>query len=156
MDTSGLLILAFNKESVKKLSLQFEKREVHKTYIALLEGVIKENSGIIDLPMRLDVDNRPYQIVDFENGKSAITRWEKLCVAWIGDDKYTKVRFFPETGRTHQLRVHASYGLKHPIKGDRLYGHRKDGERLYLHAESITFRHPRTGEEMTFTSQASF
>lgn len=156
MDTSGLLILAFNKESVKNLSQQFENRKVKKTYVALLEGIIKENSGTIDLPMRLDVDNRPYQIVDFKDGKAARTRWEKLHVTWIGDNRYTRVRFFPETGRTHQLRVHASYGLNHPIKGDRLYGHRSEGERLCLHAESISFKHPRTGEEMTFTSDPDF
>lgn len=156
MDTSGLLIMAFNKEAHKKLSLQFEKREVEKTYVALLEGVIKENGGIIDLPMRLDVENRPYQIVDYEQGKKAVTRWEKLHVTWIGDDKYTRVRFYPETGRTHQLRVHAASGLKHPIKGDRLYGHRSEGERLYLHAETIAFTHPITGERMEFTYPAEF
>lgn len=156
MDTSGLLILAFNKESVKKLSIQFEKREVKKSYIAMLEGVIKEDNGIIDLPLRLDVDNRPYQIVDYKDGKNAITRWEKINVAWVGDEKCTRVRFYPQTGRTHQLRVHAASGLMHPIKGDRLYGNRKDGERLYLHAESITFKHPRTGEEMTFSSKPEF
>lgn len=156
MDTSGVLILAFNKESVKNLSLQFEKREVEKSYVALLEGVIKEDGGIIDLPMRLDVENRPYQIVDFQQGKSAITRWEKLGITWIGDDKFTRVRFFPETGRTHQLRVHSASGLKHPIKGDRLYGHRVEGERLCLHAESITFNHPRSGERLTFSSTPDF
>ncbi len=156
MDTSGLLVMAFTKEAHKKLSLAFEKREVQKTYVALLEGVIKENGGVIDLPMRLDVDNRPYQIVDFEQGKRALTRWEKLHVTWIGDDKYTRVRFYPETGRTHQLRVHAASGLKHPIKGDRLYGNRKEGERLCLHAEAIAFKHPITGEEMSFTYPAEF
>ena len=156
MDTSGLLVMAFNKEAHKKLSLAFEKREVGKTYVALLEGVIKENSGIINLPMRLDVENRPYQIVDYVQGKEAITRWEKLHVTWIGDNKYTRVRFYPETGRTHQLRVHAASGLEHPIKGDRLYGHREEGERLYLHAESISFKHPITGEDMTFTYPPEF
>ena len=156
MDTSGLLIMTLKKENVKKLSLQFENRIVKKSYVALLEGVIKENSGIINLPMRLDVDNRPYQIVDFDHGKEAITKWEKINVTRLGDMLCTRVRFFPQTGRTHQLRVHSASGLKHPIVGDRLYGHNDHGERLYLHAESITFIHPNSGEEITFTSQPQF
>lgn len=156
MDTSGLLIMTLKKENVKKLSLQFENRIVKKSYVALLEGVIKENSGIINLPMRLDVDNRPYQIVDFDHGKEAITKWEKINVTRLGDMLCTRVRFFPLTGRTHQLRVHSASWLKHPIVGDRLYGHNDHGERLYLHAESITFIHPNSGEEITFTSQPQF
>lgn len=156
MDTSGLLIMARNKESVKNLSMQFENREVRKTYVALLEGDLDVAEGIVDLPIRLDVDNRPYQIVDFEQGKKAVTRFEKLATIYIDGDIYTRVRFFPETGRTHQLRVHSASGLKHPIKGDRLYGHRKEGERLCLHAETIEFKHPRTGRKMSFISHAPF
>lgn len=156
MDTSGLLIMARNKESVKSLSQQFEHREVKKTYVALLEGEIEEDSGTIDLPMRLDIDNRPYQIVDYELGKKAVTRWEKIGTTFIEGNVYTRVRFYPETGRTHQLRVHSASGLKHPIKGDRLYGHRNEGERLYLHAETIEFTHPKSGKRMFFTSPAPF
>ncbi|MBQ0071549.1 MAG: RluA family pseudouridine synthase, partial [Spirochaetales bacterium] len=156
MDTSGLLVLAFHKEALKNLSLQFEKREVQKTYVALLEGVITETEGDIDLPMRLDTEHRPMQIVDMELGKPALTHWERISVNTLEDGRYTRVRFFPHTGRTHQLRVHAASGLHHPIKGDNLYGHQKEGERLALHAESITFRHPRSGEMMTFMSEPEF
>ncbi len=156
MDTSGILILAFNKEAHKKLSLEFENREVEKTYTALLEGVIKETEGDISLPIRLDVDNRPHQIVDYENGKSAITHWERVSVERRNGKLCTRVMFFPHTGRTHQLRVHAASGLGHPIVGDNLYGTNENGERLCLHASSITFTHPRTGEKMTFTSLPDF
>ncbi len=156
MDTSGLMVLAFTPEAKKDLSLQFEKREVRKTYIALLEGVIKEEEGDIELPMRLDVEHRPVQIVDFENGKSAFTHWERLSVERHDGKLCTRVRFFPRTGRTHQLRVHASSGLGHPIIGDNLYGKREAGERLCLHAESITLRHPGTGEMISFTSVPEF
>lgn len=156
MDTSGLLIMAFNKEAHKKLSQQFENKIVKKTYVALLEGVILEEGGIIDLPIRLDVDNRPYQIVDFENGKAARTRWERSGIVKYKGKAATRVIFHPETGRTHQLRVHAASGLMHPIIGDRLYGHNENDERLTLHAASISFIHPRTGEEMTFDAPLPF
>ena len=156
MDTSGILVFAKNEEAKRELSRQFENRETEKVYIALLKGVIKEDEGVIDLPIRLDVDNRPYQIVDKENGKSALTYWKKLRVEIIDGEKYTRVEFHPKTGRTHQLRVHAAYGLKHSIKGDRLYGERREGERLALHALSLTFTHPRSKERMTFTSDLPF
>ena len=156
MDTSGIMILAFTKEAQKKLSLEFEMREVQKTYTALLEGIIKEREGDIDLPMRLDVDNRPHQIVDFELGKKALTHWERVDIEKRDGRFCTRVRFYPHTGRTHQLRVHAASGLGHPIVGDNLYGTQREGERLYLHASSITFTHPGTGERMTITSDPEF
>lgn len=156
MDTSGIMVLAFNKEAHKKLSLEFEKREVEKTYTALLEGVIKEGEGDISLPIRLDVDNRPRQIVDYENGKSAFTHWERVSVERRCGELCTRVIFHPHTGRTHQLRVHAASGLKHPIVGDNLYGHNKCGERLCLHASSLTFNHPRTGKRITFECDPDF
>ena len=139
MDTSGLLVLAFDKESVKDLMLQFENREVQKTYIALLEGVIEEERGDIDMPIRLDVDHRPRQIVDWEHGKKAVTHWERIRVITTPEERFTLVRFYPHTGRTHQL-----------------YGHQRDGERLMLHSESIKFRHPKTKEEVVFTSPSPF
>ncbi len=156
MDTSGLLIMAFNKEAHKKLSLEFEHKIVKKTYVALLDGVILEEGGVIDLPIRLDVNHRPYQIVDFENGKPARTVWERSGIVKYKGKAATRVIFHPETGRTHQLRVHAASGLKHPIIGDRLYGHNENDERLTLHAASITFIHPRTGEEMSFDAPLPF
>ncbi len=156
MDTSGLIIMAFNEKAKKNLNLQFENRTVKKTYIALLEGKLSDDKGIIDLPHRLDVDNRPYQVVDYINGKKAITYWEKLGLIYIDKKPYTKVHFFPLTGRTHQLRVHAAFALMHPIKGDRLYGKNEDGERLYLHAESICFIHPGTNLPMVFCVSSPF
>ena len=108
MDTSGLLVLAFTKEAKRTLSMAFENREVKKEYEALLEGVITEDEGIIDIPIRLDIENRPYQIRDDERGKKAVTLWKRLGVEVIDGRKYTRVRFYPQTGRTHQLRVHSS------------------------------------------------
>lgn len=155
MDTSGLLVLAFTKEAKRRLSMAFENREVKKEYEALLEGLLMEEEGTIDIPIRLDVDNRPYQIKDLEHGKKAVTYWKRLGVEIIDGNKYTRVRFFPHTGRTHQLRVHSAL-IGHPIKGDRLYGTRKEGERLMLHAARIEFAHPRTGKTVVFTSPAPF
>ncbi len=155
MDTSGLLVLAFTKEAHRCVSMQFEARSVEKEYEALLEGVLAEDEGLIDIPIRLDTENRPYQIADWERGKRAVTQWKRLSVEVIDGRKYTRVRFFPQTGRTHQLRVHSAL-IGHPIKGDRLYGTRRDGERLALHAASIAFDHPESGKRVSFTVPAPF
>ncbi len=155
MDTSGLLVMAFTKDAHRKLSMAFEARDVEKEYEALLEGVIKEEGGIIDSPMRLDVEHRPLQIIDPVQGKRAITVWKRLGVTIVNGRKLTRVRFYPKTGRTHQLRVHSA-SIGHPIAGDRLYGERKEGERLMLHAAKITFRHPGTGESVSFSSDPPF
>lgn len=142
MATSGLLVLAKTLDVCRNLQRQFENREVHKKYIAVLEGIVPNDFGVIRLPMRPDYDERPLQIVEFENGKDAITKYEVLerkCGK-------TRVAFYPQTGRTHQLRVHSAHpqGLNCPIVGDTLYGTQSD--RLYLHATEISFRHPKTGE----------
>ncbi len=136
----------------KKLQEQFEKRTVSKRYIAVLEGIVKEDEGFIDLPLRVDLDNRPFQLVDDVHGKNARTRFEVLK----RDEAETRVAFYPITGRTHQLRVHASHplGLNCPIKGDDLYGKRAD--RLYLHAETLIFKHPMTNEEIKLHIPAPF
>ena len=155
MDTSGLLVMAFTKDAHRKLSMAFESREVHKEYEALLEGVLTEDEGIIDMPMRLDTDNRPFQIIDYEKGKKAVTRWKRIGITIMNGRKLTRVRFFPETGRTHKLRVHSA-AIGHPIAGDRLYGTRHEGERLMLHAAAITFMHPESGEKVSFSSPAPF
>ena len=133
------------------LRQQFEERKVSKTYIALLDGKLPTKEGIIDLPLRPDLNDRPRQIVDMENGKEAITKYRVL--EYRGDK--TLVEFTPLTGRTHQLRVHASHplGLNCPITGDMLYGTASD--RLYLHAMTLSFTHPITGEHMSFTSTTS-
>lgn len=161
METSGIMILALTKEAHRAMNMQFEERKVHKKYVALLDGVFHGAAeGRIELKFRLDVDNRPHQIYDEEFGKLGITDYKK-----IGVEKYrnplsgelknvTRVEFFPQTGRTHQLRLHSSYagggGLGIPIVGDTLYGNPVPGERLMLHAAEIRFAHPVTGEEMFF------
>ena len=152
MDTSGLLLVAKNKDIYVQLQELFEKRKVKKRYVALLDGVLPDDfpeRGFIKLPLRPDYDNRPYQLVDEINGKMAITRYEVLGVESLNDDDIhrvvTKVRYFPETGRTHQLRVHSAHsqGMNIPIAGDPLYGQKS--KRMYLHAERLEFRHPVLG-----------
>lgn len=153
MDTSGLIILAKTPEAYKNLQEQFCRRSISKRYVALLEGTPKApESGRISLPLIADPLNRPYQKVDFDNGKTAVTDYKIIGQA----AGRTLIELFPHTGRTHQLRVHCAHkaGLGTPILGDSLYGHPAD--RLYLHAEAITFRHPATGREMTFERTAGF
>jgi tRNA pseudouridine32 synthase / 23S rRNA pseudouridine746 synthase len=154
MDTSGLMVFALTKEAHRNLSIQFQDRIVKKQYIAVLDGVVDKEEGEINLPLRVDITNRPYQIYDPVHGRSGITLWEKIEVV----NSRTRVLFTPLTGRTHQLRVHASHpmGLNCPIVGDRLYGHVEPGERLLLHACSLTFKHPDSNEVMCFESKPSF
>ncbi|MBN1908044.1 MAG: RluA family pseudouridine synthase [Deltaproteobacteria bacterium] len=154
MDTSGLMVFALTKEAHRNLSIQFQDRKIKKQYIAILDGIINKERGEINLPLRVDVTNRPFQIYDPVHGRSGITIWEKIEVK----DNRTRVLFTPLTGRTHQLRVHASHpmGLDCPIVGDRLYGHVNKGERLLLHANSLTFKHPDSNEEMHFVNNPLF
>lgn len=151
MDTSGLLVLAKDADAHRALGAQFERREVGKTYRARLERPAPGLGGRVALPLRLDVDNRPYQIVCTEFGRPAVTLWRRLP----GNDG-RDVLFHPLTGRTHQLRVHAAdpRGLGCPIAGDRLYG-RAEG-RLMLHAARLAFVHPGTGRRQVFRSDAPF
>jgi tRNA pseudouridine32 synthase/23S rRNA pseudouridine746 synthase len=143
MSTSGILMAAKTLEVYKALQIQFEQREIKKRYVAWLDGILEENAGWIDLPLRVDLDDRPRQLVCYEHGKSAQTRWKVI----ERKDGRTKVYLFPVTGRTHQLRVHAAHalGLHTPIVGDDLYG--KPADRLQLHAERIEFIHPISGEK---------
>lgn len=152
MSTSGILLLTKTKEANKILQSQFIDRTIKKRYVALLEGILTESWGKIKLPLRVDLDERPKQLVDFTNGKPAETDW-KICNIKNGK---TRVYFYPITGRTHQLRVHAAHknGLNIPIIGDDLYG--KKENRLHLHAEFIEFRHPTTNIKMSFTVEAEF
>lgn len=149
--TSGLVVMARSREVQSSLRSQFERREVCKTYVALLDGTPANEKGTIDLPLRPDLDDRPRQVVDFVNGKEAVTRYRVLKHC----GNRTLVEFTPLTGRTHQLRVHASHpqGLNCPIVGDMLYG--TAASRLHLHAHAITFTHPVTGEVMCFKSELS-
>lgn len=152
MSTSGILVLTKTKEANKILQNQFIKRTVKKRYVAILSGVFSKKQGVISLPIRLDLDDRPRQLVDFENGKKAETNW----VVINQNNNQTRVHFYPITGRTHQLRVHAAHkkGLNMPIVGDDLYGTKKD--RLYLHADFIEFTHPTSKELIHFTVEAQF
>jgi tRNA pseudouridine32 synthase / 23S rRNA pseudouridine746 synthase len=138
METSGLMVLGLTPEAHRHLSLQFEQRLVRKTYVALVEGQVAPEHGHIELSFRVDLDNRPQQMLDPVHGKLGITDWEVLD----READRTRIRFTPLTGRTHQLRVHAAHpdGLGHPIIGDRLYG--TPGERLMLHSTSLAFHHP--------------
>lgn len=152
MATSGVLLITKTKEAHKRVQRQFINRIVKKRYVALLDGMIEQNAGYIDLPLRVDLDDRPRQLVCDEHGKSAKTRWQVVERV----DGKTRVHLYPITGRTHQLRVHASHplGLNTPIIGDDLYG--KKADRLHLHAEFIEFIHPTTEEKMSFTVKADF
>jgi len=146
MSTSGILVLAKNKEAHQFIQDQFIRHTVTKRYTALLDGVIHQQEGLIDLPLRVDLDDRPRQVVCYQYGKPAQTKFK---VVTIEGDK-TRIHFYPLTGRTHQLRVHAAHakGLNTPIVGDDLYGKRAD--RLHLHAGYIAFIHPSTKEVISF------
>ena len=152
MATSGLLIIAKDKKTHQHLQAQFKNRSIRKKYIALLDGIVPEDEGTIELSLCPNPLDRPRQMVDTQYGKPAITYYQVL----ERTDKYTRIAFYPHTGRTHQLRVHAAHpsGLHCPIIGDELYG--KKDKRLYLHAESIEFTHPVNGQSMCITEKADF
>ena len=154
MDTSGLLVVARTREAHRALSMQFQRRETRKQYVALLEGELAGESGTIELPFRLDIENRPHQIYDPVHGKLGTTHWRKLAI----EGGRTRIAFEPITGRTHQLRVHAAHerGLGIPIVGDPLYGSGTGPAQLKLHATELGFCHPGSGAELTFHSPASF
>jgi tRNA pseudouridine32 synthase/23S rRNA pseudouridine746 synthase len=151
-DTSGLVVAAKDERTYKALQRLFEARAVEKKYVALLDGVVDRECGEISFPMRVDVDDRPRQVYDPERGKPAETRFERIAA----EGPVTRMALFPRTGRTHQLRVHASHprGLGTPIVGDPLYG--RPGARLMLHAAELAFVHPGTGERVRFSSVVPF
>ena len=156
--TSGILVVAKSKAAHRALQEQFIRRTVEKHYVALLEGVVAEERGVIDLPMRLDYDNRPRQMIAAD-GKRAITEYEVVGI----ENGHTRILFRPITGRTHQLRLHAAHadGLGAPIVCDDIYGRGlhadcRDGHRLCLHACSLAFDHPTTGERITIECRAEF
>ncbi|OIP99331.1 MAG: RNA pseudouridine synthase [Zetaproteobacteria bacterium CG2_30_46_52] len=152
MSTSGILLVAKNLKINKLLQKQFIQRTVDKRYEAILSKPLDADEGNIDLPMRVDFDDRPRQLVCYEYGKPAKTHWEVIT----RDERTTRVYFYPHTGRTHQLRLHASHrdGLNAAIVGDDLYG--QAGERLMLHAQRLSFNHPVTRERLTFEVPAPF
>ncbi|MFP9098565.1 pseudouridine synthase [Flavobacterium sp. RHBU_24] len=152
MATSGLLVVAKTKEAHKHIQRQFLKRTVTKRYTALLSKVIEKNEGEISLPLRVDLDNRPRQLVCFEFGKKAITRFRVI----ERNETTTKIHFWPVTGRSHQLRMHSAHedGLNAPIVGDDLYG--TPANRLHLHAAHLEFVHPVTGKTVSFKAPEDF
>ena len=151
MATSGLMIIAKTMQAYHDLQRQFANHEIRKRYVAVLSRPLPDDTpkeGRVSLSIRPDLDDRPRQIVDKEHGREALTYYKQ-----VGSNR---LWLWPRTGRTHQLRLHCAHklGLDDPIKGDTLYGTQSD--RLYLHAEAISFRHPTTGKDMTFTKRAPF
>lgn len=158
METSGVFIMARNKKAQGHLGQQFANRQTTKTYIARVAGELTKSSGTIDLPLVCDWPNRPKQMVNHEKGKKAVTHWRVLGVETMNDITATRVELTPETGRSHQLRVHM-LALGHVILGDRLYGTPQTQncvDRLQLHAYRLRVTHPASGEEFTFEAPLPF
>ena len=154
MDTSGVIIFALSKSTQRSLNLQFEKRIVKKLYEARVFGNITEDNGFIDLPLIVDWPNRPLQKIDAKEGKSALTHWQVL----EREGDVTRVALMPETGRTHQLRVHMM-SLGHTILGDRFYGNVAEinlANELQLHAKDLMIIHPKNGKKITFKAPLPF
>eukprot|EP00439_Symbiodinium_sp_Y106_P090051 s1_g2587.t1 len=154
MDTSGVIVMAMTRDAHRHLGLQFEKRKTEKTYIARVWGEMSEDAGTINAPIITDWPNRPKQMIDFDNGRPAETRWQVL-----GREKgATRVALHPLTGRSHQLRLHME-SLGHPILGDNIYAPDaafEAADRLQLHSTSLTLHHPNGGKRVTFTDHCPF
>lgn len=152
-DTSGIMVFALTPHAQRHLGLQFEKRYTKKTYVARVAGKLEPKTGEVDLPLIVDWENRPRQMVNHERGKSAQTEWRVVK----SNDTESRVRLMPRTGRTHQLRVHM-LALGHPILGDPFYaeGPARDFDRMMLHSEELRLRHPDGGEGMKFRAKAPF
>ena len=152
-DTSGVMVFALTPHAQRHLGLQFEKRQVRKAYLARVWGEMAEKTGTVDLPLIVDWPNRPRQKVDHEAGRPAVTDWRVVRI----EDGTTRVRLYPHTGRSHQLRVHMAE-IGHPILGDPFYatGPARDAPRLMLHSESLRLRHPDGGTGLSFSVRAPF
>lgn len=153
-DTSGVMVLALNKRAHATIAMQFEKRTAEKSYVARLWGELAEDEGLVDLPIATDWENKPRQRIDHERGRAARTRWLVLG----RENGITRVRLFPLTGRTHQLRLHMMT-LGHPVLGDAFYSTGEAlaaADRLQLHAETLAFDHPQSRERVEFRIPAPF
>lgn len=153
-ETSGIIVVALHKEAHRHLSMQFQNRQTKKRYIAVVDGKVNEGGFMIDLPLRLDWENRPVHIVCHDQGKPSQT-FVRLDYY---KDGYSRVILEPITGRSHQLRVHMQ-AIGHPILGDSLYANKVQqakAARLMLHAEYLSFTHPVTGKDMHIESKAPF
>ena len=154
LETSGVMLFALTPYAQRHLGLQFEKRQVKKTYIANVWGDVASKMGEIEAPIVVDWPNRPRQKICWETGKSAFTKWRVLRKNKLS----TRLRLMPTTGRSHQLRVHM-LSIGHPILGDKLYAKGEAleaSERLQLHSESIKIRHPEGGKGIVFKSRNPF
>ncbi|MES0862422.1 RluA family pseudouridine synthase [Ruegeria sp. SCPT10] len=152
-DTSGVMVFAQTPHAQRHLSMQFEKRQTRKTYVARVWGRVNDKTGTVDLPLIVDWPNRPRQMVCHETGKPAVTDWR--VVKHEGES--TRMRLFPKTGRSHQLRVHM-LAIGHPILGDPFYaeGPAREFTRLMLHSEELRLKHPEGGVSMKFRATADF
>ena len=152
-DTSGVMVFGLTPHAQRHLGLQFEKRQTKKTYLARVAGRLEPKTGTVDLPLIVDWPNRPLQKVDHETGKPAVTEWRVMKAS----DEESRVKLYPQTGRSHQLRVHM-LALGHPILGDPLYAPETADQypRMMLHAEELRLRHPDGGEGMKFRVAAQF
>jgi tRNA pseudouridine32 synthase/23S rRNA pseudouridine746 synthase len=152
VETSGLWLAAKDRDTFAALQRQFARREIDKRYVAWLDGRVERDQGVVELPLRLDFEDRPRRIHDPLHGKRAVTEWRVL----ERNAGLTKVALVPRSGRTHQLRVHAAHplGLGAAIVGDPLYG--RDDDRLLLHAEALSFLHPCTGGRVELERRAPF
>jgi len=155
-DTSGLLVLGRGAEMQSRLSIAFQKRQVDKRYVAVVDGCPAAAEGEVNLPLIVDWPNRPRQKVDFDEGRPSLTRYRVIaCDAATGT---ARVRLEPVTGRSHQLRVHM-LSLGHPIVGDTLYATPAalaKAPRLCLHAAWLAFDHPVDGRPLEFASEPPF
>jgi len=154
-DTSGLILMALSKAAQSEAGKLFQNRAIEKTYIAIVSGIPEQSSGSIDLPMRCDIERRPLQIIDHEQGKSALTHWQ-LLESYPNNS--SRIVLSPHTGRSHQLRLHMK-ALGHPILGDNLYGSTEThamSPRLLLHASRLKFIHPFSGQAIELKSPPSF
>lgn len=156
MSTSGLMVIALTKRAHKNLQQQFISRVVEKRYVALIEGELLTDTGTINLPLRVDLNDRPRQVVCYEYGKQSETTWQVVGKNEGESGKFTRVHLYPKTGRTHQLRMHCAHvnGLNMPIVGDDLYGNK--AKRLHLHAAHLAFSHPITKEKLVFEVAEDF
>jgi tRNA pseudouridine32 synthase/23S rRNA pseudouridine746 synthase len=152
-DTSGAMVFALSANAQRHLGLQFEKRQIKKTYVARVWGQIEADTGTVDLPIIVDWPNRPKQMICHDTGRAAVTDWQVIN----RDRGETRVKLSPKTGRSHQLRIHM-LALGHPILGDPFYGtlESQEATRLMLHSHRLRLRHPDGGEMMDFRAKLPF
>jgi len=154
LDTSGVMAMARHRVAHRHMGWQFEKRRIAKVYVARVWGAIRDDAGVIEAPLRCDWPNRPRQMIDQIQGRAASTSWQVVS----REANSTRVRLLPETGRSHQLRVHMM-SIGHPILGDNLYAHPAacdTAERLQLHAQSLSFCHPAGDRQLTIVDECPF